>query len=176
MISHQAHSRRRHEDIAKLNELSSEFPGIVVVTRALGYPVSVIELELNLSTAKNSAFPREKQSRNQVQIRLPTRYPFDPPLVTLKSQIWNPNIFPNGTICLGKKWLPTGNLALFVKRLMQILMLDPSVIDVKSPANPEAARWYSEILSRRAALFPTENLVSLKREAAQKRIVWKSIE
>jgi ubiquitin-protein ligase len=175
MNGHQAHSRRRQEDIAKLKELASEFPGIIVVTTTSGNPVSAIELELNLSTAKNSAFPQEKQSRNHVQIQLPTRYPFDAPLVTLKTQIWNPNIFPNGTICLGKKWMPTENLALFVKRVMQILMLDPSVIDVRSPANPEAARWYSEIFSRNPALFPTENLASLKRGAVQKRIVWKSV-
>lgn len=175
MNGREAHLRRRQEDVAKLNELATEFPGVLTVANTTGNPITTVEIDLNLRTAKNAAFPRESQSTTRIQILLPTRYPFEAPVVHVRTPIYNPNIFPNGQVCLGKKWIPTENLALFARRLMQIIALDPAVIDVNSPANGEAARWYKAVLAASPTTFPTVALSSMRRGSAQKRIVWKSI-
>src|ERR1039457_1743970 len=137
-----AHATRRLTDIANVEELQTEFRGVVAITHTAGNPVHLVELEIKLKTARSAKFPDEIQVSNAVQIQLSARYPFEPPKVTVTTPIWNPNIFPSGLICLGQKWIPTHNLALLVKRVMRILALDPEIINLASPANSEAAKWY----------------------------------
>ena len=169
-----AHASRRQVDIAKLQELQTEFRGVVSVTRTAGNPVTLVELEIQLRTARNSRFPDEAQPSNAVQIQLPARYPFEPPKITVTTPIWNPNIFTSGLICLGQQWIPTHNLALLVQRVMQILALDPAIINLASPANAEAGKWYATASRRNPSLFPTVRLDSL-RAAAQRTIQWRTI-
>ena len=132
MANSDPYDLRRQEDIFKIRALVSEFQGVLSVTRTVGNPVALVELQIKLETARNNYFPLEKQFDNVVQFELPTRYPFDPPVVKVTTPIWNPNIFPSGLICLGQKWIPTHNLALLVQRVMQILALDPTIINLAS--------------------------------------------
>jgi len=169
-----AHAKRRQEDVAKLRDLQSEFRDVVSVTRTVGNPVSLVDMEIKIETARSTRFPDEKQFVNAVQIELPARYPFQQPNVTVTTPIWNPNIFTSGVICLGQKWIPTHNLALLVQRVMQILALDPTIINLASPANADAGKWYSEASRRSPSLFPTVKLDSL-RASAQRRMVWRTI-
>lgn len=169
-----AHASRRQADIAKLQELQNEFRGVVSVTRTVGNPVTLLEMEIKLKTARNARFPDETQHSNAVQIQLPARYPFEPPKVTVTTPIWNPNIFASGLICLGQQWIPTQNLALLVQRVMQILALEPTIINLASPANAEAGMWYAAASRRNPSLFPTVRLDSL-RAVAQRTIQWKTI-
>jgi ubiquitin-conjugating enzyme E2 T len=169
-----AHAIRRQADIAKLQELQTEFRGTVSVTRTAGTPVNLVELEIKLRTARNERFPDEAQVSNAVQIQLPARYPFEPPKVTVKTPIWNPNIFTSGLICLGQQWIPSHNLALLVQRVMQIVALDPAIINLKSPANSEAAKWYATASRRNPAQFPTVQLDSL-RASVKPTIQWRTI-
>jgi len=173
-MSADAHARRRQEDIAKLHDLQSEFRGVVSVTRTVGNPVTLVELEIRLETVRNARYPEDKQIANALQIELPARYPFDPPKVTVTTPIWNPNIFTSGLICLGQKWIPTHNLALLVQRVMQILVLDPTIINLASPANGDAAKWYAGAIRRNPLLFPTVRLDSL-RVPPQRKMVWRTI-
>ena len=168
------HTARRQADIAKLQELQTEFCGVVFVTRTAGTPVNLVELEIKLKTARSARFPDEAQASNAVQIQLPARYPFEPPKVTVTTPIWNPNIFTSGLICLGQQWIPTHNLALLVQRVMQILALDPAIINLASPANGEAGKWYAAASRRNPALFPTVRLDSL-RASAKPTIQWRPL-
>jgi ubiquitin-protein ligase len=140
----------------------------------MGDPVALVELQITLETARNARFPTEKQFNNVVHVELPARYPFEQPKVTVTTPIWNPNIFPSGLICLGQKWIPTQNLALLVQRVMQILALDPTIINLDSPANKDAKEWYSTAIRRNASLFPTVRLDSLK-SSTNRKIVWRTI-
>ena len=173
-MSIDAHAVRRQADIAKLQELQTEFRGVVSITRTAGNPVNLVELEIKLKTARSARFPDEAQASNSVQIQLPARYPFEPPKVTVTTPIWNPNIFTSGLICLGQQWIPSHNLALLVQRVMQILALDPAIINLASPANVEARNWYATASQRNPALFPTVRLDSL-RASAQRTIQWRTI-
>lgn len=136
--------------------------------------MNLVELEVKLKTARSAQFPDEVQASNALQIQLPARYPFEPPKVTVTTPIWNPNIFASGLICLGQQWIPTHNLALLVQRVMQILALDPAIINLASPANGEAGRWYAEASRLNPALFPTVRLDSL-RASAKPTIQWRTL-
>jgi hypothetical protein len=57
---------------------------------------------------------------------------------------------------------------------MQILALDPAIINLESPANGEARQWYATASRRHPSLFPTVRLDTL-RAAAQRTIQWKTI-
>jgi ubiquitin-protein ligase len=169
-----AHANRRKADLDKLQELQTEFRGVVSITSTAGNPVTLVELEIKLNTARNARFPDEAQVSSAVQIQLPSRYPFEPPKVTVTSPIWNPNIFPSGLICLGQQWIPTHNLALLVQRVMLILALDPEIINLASPANAEAGKWYASARRRDSSLFPTARLDSL-RAPARRTIQWRTL-
>jgi ubiquitin-protein ligase len=167
-------AKRRQEDITKLLDLQAEYRGVVALTRTVGTPVNVIELEIKLATVRNDRFPEERQTTSGVKIELPTRYPFEPPKISVTTPVWNPNIFPSGLICLGEKWIPTHNLALLVRRVLQILALEPEIINLASPANADAAKWYAAARRRDATLFPTARLDTL-RAAPKPTIQWKTI-
>jgi ubiquitin-protein ligase len=169
-----AHASRRQADIAKLQELQTEFRGVLSLMRTVGNPVTLVELEIKLKTARNSRYPDESQGTNVVQIQLPARYPFEPPKFNVTTPIWNPNVFTSGLICLGQQWIPTHNLALVVQRVMQILVLDPAIINLDSPANGEARSWYATTRRRNPSLFPTVRLDSI-RASAQPTIRWRTI-
>jgi hypothetical protein len=68
-----AHASRRQADIAKLQELQTEFRSVVSVTRTAGNPVNLVELEIKLKTARNARF-RTGAGFPAVQIQLPARY------------------------------------------------------------------------------------------------------
>ncbi len=167
-------AKRRQEDVTKLLDLAAEFRGVVAVTRTTGNPVGVIELAINLPTVRSERYPDERSSVSDVRIDLPARYPFDPPKFSVTTPVWNPNIYPSGLICMGEKWIPTHNLAMLVQRVLQILTLEPSIINLASPANSEAAQWYAATRRRDLALFPTVRLDSL-RVATKPTIQWKTL-
>jgi ubiquitin-protein ligase len=170
-----AHGSRRQADLAKLKELEAEFRGVISVVRTVGNPVTSVEMEIKVKTARNSRFPDEVQASSSVQIDLPSRYPFEQPKFTITTPIWNPNVFTSGLICLGQQWIPTHNLALVVQRVMQILALDPAIINLDSPANAEAKKWYAGAIRRHPDKFPTVQLDAL-RAAASRPIRWKNIQ
>ena len=167
-------AKRRQEDVTKLLDLAAEYRGVIAVTRTTGNPASVIELTVSLPTVRSDRFPDEKQTASDLKIDLPARYPFDPPKISVTTPVWNPNIYPSGLICMGEKWIPTHNLAMLVRRVLQILTLEPAIIYLASPANSEAAQWYAATRRRDLSLFPTVRLESL-RVATKPTIQWKTL-
>ena len=57
---------------------------------------------------------------------------------------------------------------------MQILALDPTIINLDSPANKDAKEWYATAIRRNASLFPTVRLDSLK-ASTKRKIAWRTI-
>jgi len=167
-------AKRRQEDVTKLLDLAAEYRGVLAVMRTTGNPVASVELAISLATVRSERYPDERQSVSDVRIDLPTRYPFDPPKFNVTTPVWNPNIYPSGLICMGEKWIPTHNLAMLVRRVLQILSLDPSIINLASPANTEAAQWYAAARRRDLSLFPTVRLETL-RVATKPTIQWKTV-
>jgi ubiquitin-protein ligase len=171
----EAHRKRRQEDLAKVQQLASEYHGVVSITSTMGNPISKIALKLKVPTAASSNYPNEVCGESSIEIHLSSRYPFEAPVVKVTSKVWNPNIYTSGTVCLGTKWLPTQGLDLLVERVMQLLAYDPLIINTSSPANQEAARWYLQAKTRHPSRFPTTSLDALKKEISNPSIGWKDL-
>lgn len=70
-------------------------------------------------------------------------YPQHPPEVSFISEIFHPNVYPNGDLCLDilkSRWSPSFDV-MSVLLSIQSLFHDPNT---KSPANVEAAKLYDE--------------------------------
>jgi ubiquitin-protein ligase len=147
---------RRLQDIQKLTNLSQQSKVRIRVARVTGTPPNEIDIELHLKTAPSKKYPQAVQDMTKTTIRLPARYPFVEPIVTIKTPILHPNIYTSGRICLGMKWLPTFGLDLLVKRIAQIIIFDPTVLNLQSPANRDAVDWYREAQRKHAGAFPTD--------------------
>lgn len=119
-------------------------------------------------TAGNTRYPTERATSINVHVALPERYPFQPPVATVRSPIVHPNVYASGVICLGTRWLPAEGLDLFVQRLLRLLTFDPLLLNANAPANREAAAWYWRTRERHPDAFPTDRVVL---EQAAERIV-----
>ncbi len=81
-------------------------------------------------------------TRHEFVIRLPSRYPVERPQVHFLTDIFHPNIFSSKEVCLGDKWDPSRSLADLVLDIVDIIQWEPRMINLRSPANTEAKRWY----------------------------------
>ncbi|KAK8792506.1 hypothetical protein WA588_005001 [Blastocystis sp. NMH] len=76
-----------------------------------------------------------------LQLRFTDDYPSSPPIVRFLTQVFHPNVFLDGMICLDiikEKWSPINTVSM-VLTSVQSLLNDPNP---SSPANPEAAKLY----------------------------------
>jgi ubiquitin-conjugating enzyme E2 D/E len=79
----------------------------------------------------------------ELEIQIPSSYPFRPPKVHFKTKIFHPNINDKGDICLDilkSKWEPSLNLTQVMISILS-LMSDPNPLD---PFNTTAATIYKE--------------------------------
>ena len=153
-----AHTLRREADIARLRELAAQSGGRLELRELpvrIGLP---IRLALRCRTASSSAYPQAAEERVALRIDLPSRYPFERPVLTVESRIFHPNIFPSGVICQGEKWLAGEGLDLLVKRIARLVTFDPSHVNPSSAANRAAASWYLQQRNRTPDAFPTDRL------------------
>lgn len=167
-------SIRKQEDIEKLRQLQVQMSSVLEILSVEGNPPSKVELKIILPTAIDENYPQSTNTINRVSIQLPSNYPIQEPSVTFRSSIWNPNVFTSGKLCIGK-WTITENLELLIKRIMQVIVLDPAIVNVDSPANREAANWYKSAKSRSPALFPTFRVGDLFLAQHKKTITWRTI-
>ena len=76
-----------------------------------------------------------------LELKFDDSYPMKPPSVKFISQIYHPNIYKDGRICvdiLQNEWTPTLNISSVLLSIRSLLM-DPNP---RSPANREAANLY----------------------------------
>ena len=166
---------RVKQDILKLSALSKSTKGRINILSVSGSPTNKIELELRYTTVASPSYPTDKATVSKLQIDLLGRYPFAKPQVKFITPIFNPNVFPSNLVCIGE-WMPTEFLDLLVKRLVKLMVYDPLIINVKSPANSTASAWYKSMLSTNPNLFPTEDLSKLFSLIDDKpKLVWHNL-
>lgn len=76
-----------------------------------------------------------------LRITFTERYPEKPPRVRFTTEMFHPNVYSDGNICLDiiqDQWSPIHNICTLLTSI-QSLLTDPNC---SSPANPEAAQVY----------------------------------
>lgn len=145
------------------------------MTRISGTPANEIDVELRFKTAPSQDYPRKVQEITRAAISLPARYPFVEPSVSIKTPILHPNVYASGRICLGVKWITSFGLDLLVRRIIQIITFDPSVVNDASPANGPAASWYRNALIKHPSSFPSDSF-ELTAAPPPKTMKWASVD
>eukprot|EP00761_Pharyngomonas_kirbyi_P006858 gb/GECH01006867.1/.p1 GENE.gb/GECH01006867.1/~~gb/GECH01006867.1/.p1 ORF type:complete len:154 (+),score=11.80 gb/GECH01006867.1/:1-462(+) len=75
-------------------------------------------------------------------LKFPNNYPERPPKVYFKCEVFHPNVYADGTLCLDiiqEKWTPIYSVSSILTSI-QSLLADPNC---SSPANAEASALYS---------------------------------
>lgn len=169
-----AFAQRRQEDLQKLRQLAASHPGRISIAKVGGSPPNEIEVVLAFKTAPSQQYPRVVQERTHVVISLPARYPFVAPAVIIRTPILHPNVYVGGTVCLGTTWLPASGLDLLVKRLIQIITFDSTVLNEQSPANRDALAWYQAMRAQAPQAFPTDSGLNAAGEQ-RKTMSWSNV-
>lgn len=76
-----------------------------------------------------------------LRLQFPDQYPDKPPRVRFLTEMFHPNVFADGSLCLDilqDKWKPVYSVASILTSI-QSLLTDPNI---DSPANVEAARMF----------------------------------
>ena len=113
----------------------------------------------SLLTIKVRTYSSKDSVMNEctVRITLPEKYPTVAPNTVMEgTMVFHPNWF-DGTHrwCCGK-YQASESLGRYVVRMIQTLQFDPLVTFPGSPANRDAAKWYSEN-AKNKKLFPSDN-------------------
>jgi hypothetical protein len=169
-----AFDERRVQDVQKLHQLAEVAPTRLKIGRVSGTPPSRIDIELHFKTAPSRQYPSAVQDVTRVTIDLPSRYPLTAPTAAINTPILHPNVYASGQICLGLTWLPTLGLDFLVKRIIQIITFDPTILNEQSPANRDALSWYREAQRRHPSAFPTDTAL-LTTVAPEKKISWTNL-
>jgi len=147
---------RLQSDLERLQALAATSGGRIALHSGPTAASPFAIVELRYATAGSERYPLERREQTRINITLPARYPFQPPLAAVQTPIWHPNVFPSGTICLGTRWSPTEGLDLFVQRLARLLTFDPLLVNIASAANREAAAWYERARRQHPQAFPSD--------------------
>ena len=155
-----AHQLRRQADVERLHALAASSDARLTVIEAQAAPGTPIRLALRVRTVANANYRGAGEPAGVVRLRidLPTRYPFERPVVVIESPVFHPNVFPNGTVCQGEKWIQTEGLDLLVMRMSRLLTWDAAHVNPASPANRNAAIWYQQKRAGEPSLFPTDTI------------------
>lgn len=161
-----AHNLRRQADLDRLRQLAARSGGRLELLETGGLGGGAggtghgqpLRLAIGCRTAGSSSYPQTSQHGVTLRIDLPSRYPFQRPVLTVESPIFHPNIFASGVVCQGDKWLPGEGLDLLVKRIVKLAIFDPGHVNPASAANRAAAAWYLRERSRSPHAFPTDRM------------------
>ncbi len=146
---------RRDQDQKGLNALIDRSCGELSAEGRLNCRASKIALRLKLPTLAEQSLPPRWEPFCLFEVYLPLRYPFEPPSARVLSNLWHPNVFINGNICLGSRWQATEGLDLFVARVARLLIFDPMLVNLNSVAHLAAAQWYRSALQAYPHAFPS---------------------
>ena len=149
---------RLRSDTERLQALAARSGGRIVLLATPQDPTRTVVLDLHCTTAGSSRYPVERCPQTRLRISLPARYPFQPPLASVATPVWHPNVFESGTICIGSRWLPSEGLDQFVERLVRLLTFDPLLVNAVAPANHAAAAWYERTRRLHPDAFPTDHV------------------
>ena len=165
---------RLETDVERLRALARAHAGRIELVSVPAGASQALVADLRYPTARSRAYPAEVETRIRLRVALPSRYPFVPPVASVETPVYHPNVFPSGLVCLGTKWLPSEGLDLFLKRVIRLLTFDPLLVNVASPANRDAASWYQSARRRHPGAFPTcEVGFATTGERRRERVGWR---
>ena len=163
-----ARDTRIQADIQKIKTLSEKTGGKVSLISSSNLK---IELSFKYKTVKNGSGATVNSAN--AEIALSSRYPFAEPKVKFLSEVFHPNVYDSGQVCLGTKWLPTEGLDLLVERLIKILIFDATILNTASPASSSALNWYRKKAATDRGFFPTDTF-NTNQIREKKKIQWGS--
>lgn len=161
-----ARDTRIQSDIQKIKTLSEKTGGRVRIESSTA---SRIKLSFNYKTVMNGSGATVNSAT--AEIVLSSRYPFAEPKVKFLSEVFHPNVYDSGQVCLGTKWLPTEGLDLLVERLIKILIFDATILNTASPASSSALKWYRKKAAVDRGFFPTDTFKTVPTQE-KKKIQW----
>ena len=165
---------RLETDVERVSALARAHAGRIELVSVPAGASQALVADLRYPTARSRAYPAEVETRIRLRVALPSRYPFVPPVASVETPVYHPNVFPSGLVCLGTKWLPSEGLDLFLKRVIRLLTFDPLLVNVASPANRDAASWYQSARRRHPGAFPTcEVGFATTGERRRERVGWR---
>lgn len=166
---------RLRSDLDRVQALAEASGGRIVLLSAATAAMRQFSLDLHYVVAGSHRYPEEVRRESRLSISLPARYPFQPPVATVHTPIWHPNVFASGAVCLGTKWLATEGLDLFVQRLARLLTFDALLVNTASPANRDAAAWYERARRLHPAAFPSDRPAfgEPTRDTTRGRVGWR---
>jgi hypothetical protein len=165
---------RLETDVERVRALARAHAGRIELVSVPAGASQALVADLRYPTARSRAYPAEVETRIRLRVALPSRYPFVPPVASVETPVYHPNVFPSGLVCLGTKWLPSEGLDLFLKRVIRLLTFDPLLVNVTSPANRDAASWYQSARRRHPGAFPTcEVGFATTGERRRERVGWR---
>lgn len=164
-----AFRQRRIVDFDKLRALCRRSNGRIQIQSISEDTLESLTLVIQCRTAPSEKYPSETQQNNVVQIRLPARYPLEPPIVVMKTPVFHPNIWESGRICLGD-YMPTSGLDQIVLRIVKIISFDRDTINERSPADKKALAWYKQAVAQHPHAFPSDTVSIDTLESARAKI------
>jgi ubiquitin-conjugating enzyme E2 A len=123
---------RLSRELLKLQ--SDNLEGIIIET-----PTDLMIWNAKIKGPQNSPF---ENGIFDIQLKFNVDYPIKPPSVKFLTQMYHPNIYRDGKICidiLQSEWTPAQNIRTILLSIISLLM-DPNTL---SPANREAADLYN---------------------------------
>lgn len=161
--------KRLENDFKELSQLVRNSGGTLAIASTQGKPVEVYKIEYRCkgieSLRNNQPVFRKTHS---VEIILGNNYPREKPSAKFITEIFHPNVFENKNVCLGSYWTMAENLSELVIRIGKIIQYSKDVLNLKSPANPEAKNWAENNMQR----FPVDTETFKVSKKPTSTIVW----
>ncbi len=142
-------------------EIMSMQGPVLSVKPISGIPPYVDEYELTIRLRSIIGPEPTYRGVHVVRISLPAGYPqteLPTTIMVTRPYPFHTNWFSTGRYCHGGSSRATEGLGNYVVRLMQVIAFHPSIIDVSSAANGEAAHWYQK-KKRSTRLFPSDTTI-----------------
>ncbi|XP_022646752.1 ubiquitin-conjugating enzyme E2 T-like [Varroa destructor] len=128
--------QRSNRLAAELHQMATSLPAGIVCSQAADDEIG--HLEAIIDGPPDSPY---EGGRFHVDLRLPVRYPFEPPALRVITRIFHPNIDPQGRVCLSAiqlppkgTWKPALNVCAVLTSLRAIIAQptaeDPLMADV----------------------------------------------
>ena len=135
---------RLSRELSKLQSDSDKLEGIIIET-----PTDLMLWHAKIKGPTNSPF---ENGVFDIELKFDTDYPIKPPSVKFLTQMYHPNIYRDGKICidiLQSEWTPAQNII--------SLLMDPNT---SSPANRDAAILYNSDIT--AYEQKVKNIINFK--------------
>ena len=159
---------RRREDLRRVRALCDASHGRLAFVSADADAPTEVRLLARMRVALDASYPQRAGDAVELRIAIPAGYPLrDGPRTFLSPRVWHPNLFPDGQVCQGRKWLVSEYLDLYVRRMLRIVTFQPDGVNLQSVANPAAAGWLRTALARSPTAFPTDDALDAPPPAAR---------